>query len=64
MRQETKLDIALSCPVPIATTESILLGHGSGGRLSASLLREILLPAVRNPVLDLLDDQAIVDVGG
>ena len=64
MPQETKLDVVLNCPVPIAATESILLGHGSGGRMSAKLLREILLPALQNPVLDRLDDQAIVDVGG
>ena len=32
--------------------------------MSAKLLREILLPALQNPVLDRLDDQAIVDVGG
>jgi hydrogenase expression/formation protein HypE len=64
MRQDTELDIALNCPVPIAAMESILLGHGSGGRMSAKLLREILLPVLQNPILNCLDDQAIVDVGG
>ena len=64
MPQETKLDVALNCPVPIAARESILLGHGSGGRMSGDLLRNILLPALQNPVLERLDDQAIVDVGG
>jgi len=64
MPQETKLDLAFHCPMPIAATDSILLGHGSGGRMSANLLRDILLPALQNPVLNRLDDQAIVDVGG
>ncbi|HEX4077129.1 MAG TPA: hydrogenase expression/formation protein HypE [Candidatus Acidoferrales bacterium] len=64
MPRETNVDVALSCPVPIAAKESILLGHGSGGRMSGDLLRNILLPALQNPVLDRLDDQAIVDVGG
>jgi hydrogenase expression/formation protein HypE len=64
MRQETKFDVALRCPVPIAARQSILLGHGSGGRMSGDLLRNILLPALQNPVLERLDDQAIVDVGG
>ena len=59
-----KLDVALNCPVPTAAGESILLGHGSGGRMSGDLLRNILLPALRNPVLERLDDQAIVDLGG
>ena len=64
MPQQTKLDVALNCPVPIPAGESILLGHGSGGRMSGDLLRNILLPALQNPVLERLDDQAIVDVGG
>jgi hydrogenase expression/formation protein HypE len=34
-----------SCPVPSQETEHILLGHGSGGQLSAELLRDVLLPA-------------------
>jgi hydrogenase expression/formation protein HypE len=64
MLRETRVDLALNCGLPIAARESILLGHGSGGRMSGDLLRNILLPALQNPVLDRLDDQAIVDVGG
>jgi len=41
-----------------------LLGHGSGGKLSAELIRDVFLPALRNPVLARLDDQAIVSVNG
>ncbi len=63
MAQETKLDVALHCPVPIAAVESILLGHGSGGRMSGNLLRDVVLPALQNPMLERLDDQAIVNVG-
>jgi hydrogenase expression/formation protein HypE len=64
MPPQTKCDVALNCPVQIAATESVLLGHGSGGRMSADLLRKIILPALRNPFLERLDDQAIMDVGG
>lgn len=64
MPQETKLDVVLNCPVPITAKESVLLGHGSGGRMSGNLLRDIILPALHNPVLERLDDQAIVDIGG
>lgn len=52
------------CPVPIAETKEILLGHGSGGKLTAQLIEKILLPAFRNPILEPLDDQAIVSVNG
>jgi hydrogenase expression/formation protein HypE len=44
--------------------DTILLGHGSGGKFSAELVRDIFLPAFQNPVLARLDDQAIVNVNG
>jgi hydrogenase expression/formation protein HypE len=53
-----------SCPVPLASKDSVLLGHGSGGKLSAELVRDLFLPAFHNPVLGRLDDQAIVSVNG
>ena len=53
-----------TCPLPLEAREEILLGHGSGGKLSAELIRDIFLPALKNPVLDKLDDQAVVEVGG
>ncbi len=64
MPQDTKLDIGLTCPVPMPARDSVLLGHGSGGRMSGEMLRDIFLPAFQNPVLDRLDDQAIVEVNG
>jgi len=56
--------IELSCPVPLLAGEKILLGHGSGGRLTAELIRDIFLPAFRNPALERLDDQAVVNING
>ena len=35
---------ALSCPLPITQHKTIVLGHGSGGRLTAQLVRD-LFPA-------------------
>ena len=54
----------LACPAPLPAKHKILLGHGSGGRLSADLLREVFLPAFQNPVLAQLNDQAVVNVDG
>jgi hydrogenase expression/formation protein HypE len=51
------------CPTPIFTRDRIVLGHGSGGRLSADLMRQVFLPAFSNPLLDRLDDQAIFEIG-
>lgn len=54
----------LTCPAPRPVKDTIVLGHGSGGRLSAELMRSIFLPAFANPVLSRLDDQATIQVNG
>ena len=54
----------LSCPLPFVDTETVLLGHGGGGKLSADLLRNILLPSFGNFILDRMDDQATLDIAG
>ena len=60
----TKTITELSCPAPLPAKETVLLGHGSGGKLSAELIHDIFLPAFRNSVLERLDDQAIFQIGG
>ena len=44
--------------------DKILLDHGSGGKISHSLTRDLLLPAFDNPALAMLDDGALLDVPG
>ena len=51
-----------SCPIPITRHEEILLGHGSGGKLTQQLIDEILLPAFGNPYLNPLHDGAVLDL--
>jgi hydrogenase expression/formation protein HypE len=53
-----------ACPLPITQHEQIVLGHGSGGKLSAQLIERIFLPAFSNPTLDKLDDQAMLELNG
>ena len=53
-----------SCPLPLTHHDHIVLGHGSGGKLSAELLERVFLPAFRNPFLDKLDDQAVLEING
>src|SRR5262245_45337659 len=55
---------ALSCPLPLTTTDRVLLGHGSGGKMTADLIARYFLPAFRNPYLERLDDQAVLNVTG
>ncbi len=53
----------LVCPVPAGTADRVLLGHGSGGKLSAALIRDRFLPHFDNPVLRQLGDGAVVPLG-
>ncbi len=53
---------ASSCPIPLVANTHIVLGHGSGGRLSADLMRDIFLPAFGNPALNALNDQASLNI--
>jgi hydrogenase expression/formation protein HypE len=64
MADAVKTIAQLSCPAPLTAKDTVLLGHGSGGKLSAELVRDIFLPAFQNPALSRLDDQAIVSVNG
>jgi len=43
--------------------DKILLDHGSGGKMSHSLITDIMLPIFDNPILAQLNDSAIFDVG-
>ncbi|MBF0259933.1 MAG: hydrogenase expression/formation protein HypE, partial [Desulfamplus sp.] len=43
--------------------KKILLDHGSGGKISHSLLKEMILPVFDNDLLSRLDDGARIDIG-
>lgn len=57
-------DLLGSCPAPFAGYDRVLLGHGSGGRLSADLVSRLFLPALGNDVLNKLEDQATCALPG
>ena len=42
--------------------DKILLDHGSGGKVSHSLTKDLLLPVFGNPILNQLDDGAVFDI--
>jgi len=44
--------------------DTILLAHGSGGKLSHELVEKNLLPFLSNPALNKLDDSAIFEASG
>jgi hydrogenase expression/formation protein HypE len=56
-------DFVLSCPVPVTERKTIIMGHGSGGKLTAQLVHDLFLPAFDNEYLRKLDDQAVFTAG-
>jgi hydrogenase expression/formation protein HypE len=52
------------CPVPILEHKQIVLGHGSGGKLTSDLIQKFFLPAFSNEYLERLDDQAVLEING
>jgi hydrogenase expression/formation protein HypE len=54
----------LSCPVPLPPGETVLLGHGGGGKLTAQLIRQLFVPLLGSSELARLGDAAVVEVNG
>jgi hydrogenase expression/formation protein HypE len=49
------------CPVPIRDRGYIILGHGSGGKMSGDLIANLFLPPFDNPALRAGDDAGVVE---
>jgi hydrogenase expression/formation protein HypE len=44
--------------------KTVLLAHGSGGKLTHDLISNLIYPALANPLLAKMDDSAVVDIQG
>ena len=53
-----------TCPVPIKPNDTVVLGHGSGGKLSQDLINRLFLPEFGKAAPRALDDSAIVNING
>ena len=65
--EERAREFVLQCPVPLPPGATVLLGHGSGGKLTHELIRDVLVPIlgdVSGPELARLGDAAVVEAGG
>lgn len=51
------------CPIPLRHDEKIVLGHGSGGRMSHELIGRLFIAPFDNPILAGTNDAAVVTVG-
>jgi hydrogenase expression/formation protein HypE len=52
------------CPLPIFDHPQIVLGHGSGGKLSAELIEKVFIRRFTNPVIESMNDSALLEIGG
>lgn len=48
------------CPLPLTHDDQVILGHGSGGRLTQELIERVFYPPFENPILLQGDDAAQV----
>lgn len=49
------------CPIPLPHKEKIVLGHGSGGKMSLDLISSTFFPPLDNPILRAANDGGIVE---
>lgn len=49
------------CPVPIRDRGQVIMGHGSGGKLSHDLINGLFLPPFDNPILRAGNDAGVVE---
>ena len=50
------------CPLPRTHKDTIVLGHGSGGKMMADLIQETFYPPLANPVLLAGNDAGVVNL--
>lgn len=60
MEKENSISEGISCPLPLVHDEIIVLGHGSGGRMSHNLIRDIFYPAFDNKILREANDSGVI----
>jgi hydrogenase expression/formation protein HypE len=56
------LEKGAACPLPLSHPDQIILGHGSGGKLTSDLIQQLFFPILQNPTLVAGDDSAVVPV--
>ncbi len=56
-------EFTLSCPLPLASGDRILLAHGGGGKLTNQLIETLFVPEFSNPALNARHDGAVLRIG-
>jgi len=58
MDDQNKIFEYFTCPIPLAKSKEVSIGHGSGGSLTKSLIDSVFLKYFSNPILDQGNDFA------
>ncbi|MDX1413960.1 MAG: hydrogenase expression/formation protein HypE [Candidatus Promineifilaceae bacterium] len=62
MSEEIAYIESAMCPLPIRDRGQVILGHGSGGKLSYDLINGLFLPPFDNPALRAGNDAGVVEL--
>jgi hydrogenase expression/formation protein HypE len=61
-KEKDKMDIqGPICPLPLVHSKQVILGHGSGGKMTHDLITRIFYPPFGNPTLLRGDDAAVIE---
>jgi hydrogenase expression/formation protein HypE len=60
MSEELNLS-SWTCPLPLQNYSTIVMGHGSGGKMMSDLIRHMFLPLLENETLNQLGDSAVLE---
>ncbi|MDD4956368.1 MAG: hydrogenase expression/formation protein HypE [Candidatus Omnitrophica bacterium] len=64
MKDNSISDGYRTCPVPVSSYKKVLLGHGSGGKLTNDLISSVFMRIFDSPELDTRHDGAVMSLGG
>lgn len=62
-QEELNLD-GWVCPAPLRHYPTVVLGHGSGGKMTNDLIQHLFAPILQNDLLDQYGDSTLFDLAG
>ena len=62
MDKEKPNILGWTCPRPLMNYPTIVMGHGSGGKMMADLIEHLFVPAFHNQWLDQMGDSTLLDL--
>ena len=51
-----------TCPIPLKNYPTIVMGHGSGGKMMSDLIQHLFVPLFKNDTLSQMGDSAVFEL--